>query len=664
MALIDQMMADLGGAAAPVQSAPIAPMSPLMAQMMADVSQPAAPAAPTQVAPQQSQGGSIADSLAAGDLVDNSASPYWDLAGGFLKGASHIGNTIWNLWDPAARATTNAGVDGGLAALGVNTQSPLFSIGDMGAGIAGTAGAGGLIGKGIGALVPVAGETAGPILKSLSNAVTSGGFSTGAPAAKTFLGSVGNGALRLAGGAINGGAVSGIIDPSTAGSGALIGGAIPGAAGLLGATGNAIKNVAMPALDPGQYVTQQIADKLGPDLPSVINNLRNAPQLVPGSMPTAAQVGGSPALVQIEKAAANFPDAKTQFMQQELQNNNARWQAIRDVAGQPGQLDQAVADRGAQAADLYGNAFSSGPDPASMTPWIKGQVTQLLKRPAMVSAMNQAQTLAANEGVQLTDANSIQGLHYAKMALDDQISNAVRTGDNNLVRVLSGTQSQLVNVMDKLSPQYAEARAQYAAASQPINTMEAGNYIGTKLSQGALDASGNPIITLPGYRTAFGQASKNAEFGISPDAAQSLGNIGADLQRASISNSVRAPGSDTNYNLNANGWLANAIYGNNFQGAGKGAQVAAAGIGSLIPGVGTLGGWLGAKQLGAGVGTKLNAKLTGLLLNPGAMADSLDSLSGAESKGLLGAIIKMPGLLGATNSGRALLAAPAVLNAE
>ncbi len=586
-----------------------------------------------------------------------------DARGGFLRGAGDIGATIMRALPNALGGDTaqesaarRANLDPSIAQFtGGDTNSLGWGTAKVGAGVAGTAGLGGLLGKGVTAAAEYLPEAVSPLMSKIASALTSGGFSTGAPPATTALGSLGNAAIRLGGGAVNGAATAGAINPSDAGTGALIGAAIPAAAKVAGSIGNGIYNAVKPVTNPSGYAAGQVADKLGPDVQSVIDKLRNSPELVQGSLPTSAQVSQNPVMTQMEKALGNVPDAKTLFAQRELSNNNARWQALRDVAGQPGQLDGAIAARGKTASDLYGKAFKNGPDMSAITPEIQGQVTDLLQRPAMISAMKDAKSLAANEGIELTNETSVQGLHYAKMALDDQIGSAVRTGNNNLVRVLTTTKTKLLNVMDSLSPEYAAARAQYATMSGPINTMEAGNSIGTKLSQGALDSGGNPIITLPGYKGAFAQAAKNAEFGISPEGAQKLSGIGADLQRSSISNSIKSPGSDTAYNLNANGWLAKALYGDNFQGAGKLTQAAAAGVGSFIPGVGTLGGWLGAKSLGGGVGTKLNSQLAEMLLNPEKLGNALTALQrqSAPNQLLLNAL-KNP----------ALRAAPAVLSAQ
>ncbi|MDP3164363.1 MAG: hypothetical protein Q8N06_02750 [Hydrogenophaga sp.] len=87
----------------------------------------------------------------------------------------------------------------------------------------------------------------------LGNSIATGGFTTGAPAAATAAGKVVDLGLRTAGGAVAGGASAGLVDPDSAGTGALIGAVLPGAVKLAGAAGRAFKG------GPSTVTAQQIA---------------------------------------------------------------------------------------------------------------------------------------------------------------------------------------------------------------------------------------------------------------------------------------------------------------------------------------------------------------------------------------------------------------------
>lgn len=100
-----------------------------------------------------------------------------------------------------------------------------FRAGELSAEVAGTAGAGGVLGRSALAL------GAAP---EVGAALTTGGMSLGGGTTGSTLGNV---ALRTGAGAAVGGTSAGLVDPSTAGTGAAIGAATPGAAWLLGMMG-------------------------------------------------------------------------------------------------------------------------------------------------------------------------------------------------------------------------------------------------------------------------------------------------------------------------------------------------------------------------------------------------------------------------------------------
>jgi hypothetical protein len=168
-----------------------------------------------------------------------------NLVGGAVRGAGSIGSTILAPYDVAKAALEGkgltldnnrqrrAGIDSGLQMMGAEPDSAMYKGGKLGAEIAGTAGAGGAIAKGLGAIPGVA-----SVAPKLLSAIESGGFSLGSPAASTAMGKIGDMAARTIGGAAVGGASAGMVDPSMAGSGAMIGAAIPGAVKTAGALGS------------------------------------------------------------------------------------------------------------------------------------------------------------------------------------------------------------------------------------------------------------------------------------------------------------------------------------------------------------------------------------------------------------------------------------------
>lgn len=163
-----------------------------------------------------------------------------DLAAGAVRGAGSIGATILSPLDAAARALNEGkpisvggydilgqdrrkGMDEALRTMGADTDSLAFGAGKIGAEVAGTLPVGGVLGKALGAVAPSA--------TGLATALRTGG-------------AVGpNLATRVAGGALTGAASSALVQPDEAGTGAMIGGALPVAGKVLSSVGPAAKRI-------------------------------------------------------------------------------------------------------------------------------------------------------------------------------------------------------------------------------------------------------------------------------------------------------------------------------------------------------------------------------------------------------------------------------------
>jgi hypothetical protein len=163
-------------------------------------------------------------------LADEVKQSAGNLAAGLVRGAGSIGATLLTPYDLIAGNTKSIGnperrkaMDDGLQTMGAETDSFGYGAGKLAGEIAGTAGAGGAIAKGLG------------FAPRLAAAVGSGGFAIGPGGS-----AVGNALLRTAGGAISGGASAGLVNPEYAGTGAVIGGAAPTAVKALGFAGSKV----------------------------------------------------------------------------------------------------------------------------------------------------------------------------------------------------------------------------------------------------------------------------------------------------------------------------------------------------------------------------------------------------------------------------------------
>jgi hypothetical protein len=158
-----------------------------------------------------------------------------NLAAGAVRGAGSIGATILAPVDAAARAMgiensvigrtdRRQAMDQVLQDMGADPDSFMYQGGKLGTEIAGTAGAGGVLAKGLTKVAPGA--------RALAESLRTGGFSAGGAGMGT----------RVAGGAATGAAAAGLVNPDDAALGGVIGAAMPGAVKVAGEAGMALGN--------------------------------------------------------------------------------------------------------------------------------------------------------------------------------------------------------------------------------------------------------------------------------------------------------------------------------------------------------------------------------------------------------------------------------------
>lgn len=189
-----------------------------------------------------------------------------DYIGGLARGAADIGIAITAPLSSAPMAQRRANVANGLRKTGVNPDSTSAGIGRSVMHMAGTSGVGPLLGGGARA-IPFVARTAPAII----DAIETGGFSAnglrGLPAVVP----------RMVGGAVNGGVTAAAINPHEAGSGALIGAALPVAGQVVGAA----------AVKAGQFASQGIRRS-----PEAQRLLDAGVELTPGMMEQGGTLNG------------------------------------------------------------------------------------------------------------------------------------------------------------------------------------------------------------------------------------------------------------------------------------------------------------------------------------------------------------------------------------
>lgn len=470
-----------------------------------------------------------------------------NLVAGAVRGAGSIGATLLVPFDMAKDAMDGKGLslesnrarrqamDDGLQTMGAQPDSLLYKSGKLAGEIAGTAGAGGLVARGA-ATIPGVAAAVPNLLKAIQTSGMSAGTTTGAANAIT----------RATGGAIAGGASAGLVDPHDMAGGAVVGGALPGTLQLVGKAagyaGKAGKSIVQPFTSTGQdAIAGNMLNKFAEGGPTAMN----AVELVPGSAPTLAEATGNAGIARLQSAARDLrPNA---FVDRETANAAARNAAFDNAAGDAGKLDFFRAERSGTAKDLYGEALNQS-NAQEATPYVKGQIAQLLKRPSINEASREAQKLALERGEKPAAEGSLQSLHDVKTALDDKISEAVRAGKGGEAAALGATKDKLLDVMEKLSPAYGEARVTYAQMSQPVNAME--TLQGLKLT----DAKGNITLSkiqnaLDGLESKMNAPGANPAKSIDSTQMNTLKAIRDDLLRQSNLGAGKSAGSNTFQNI-------------------------------------------------------------------------------------------------------------------
>ena len=128
---------------------------------------------------------------------------------GLLKGAADIGATLLTPFDAAGLSGyTPEQRRAKLQEFAAGFDRPAFTAGEITSQIAGSIGAGGALAGGI--------RKAAPLVPEMAAAIESGGLGQGL-----------NIAQRVGGGVLSGGAMAGIVNPKDAGTGAMIGAALP-----------------------------------------------------------------------------------------------------------------------------------------------------------------------------------------------------------------------------------------------------------------------------------------------------------------------------------------------------------------------------------------------------------------------------------------------------
>jgi hypothetical protein len=294
------------------------------------------------------------------------------------------------------------------------------------------------------------------------------------PVASTAAGRIGQGAAVGAGmGAsmpvTEGDFVSG--KAAQVGLGAALGGAIPTALEGGRSAYRVGRNVIDPLLPGGteRAVGRTMLRAVGDKRDQVMQALRSPSEIVPGSVPTAAEAAapaGSAEFSGLQRLAEQrMPTAYADIQRAQETARKAAIQAFgKDITA----LRLAETARSAGANSDYAIAYAQAvrADP---------KLAMMAHNPYFKKALPTAFDLAEANGVS-PKADLTQFLHYVKTGLDDMLSGtkpatAVGRGEEKAVSTLK---KQLLGWMGTKNPAYETARSNFSAASKPIDQMKVG----------------------------------------------------------------------------------------------------------------------------------------------------------------------------------------------
>lgn len=385
------------------------------------------------------------------------------------------------------------------------------------------------------------GRGAGQLVGSVSRKDIEEARKIDAPLMETTGGTVGNiagnvaamiptafipGANTLAGAGVIG-ATTALLQPSTS-TGETVGNVILGGASgpVANAAGRAIgagyqgaKALAEPFFEGGQNkIAARTLQHFAKDPAAAAAAARAAQQSITGAQPTLAESTKDVGLAQLQRAlqSADPVDFGNELATRHMANNAARVGVLRNIAGDDAAMQAALQAREDAAQSLYGKAFASDAmrrdlaksAQAARAPFAGVGLTDLpedlatpalrslAKRPMFQKAVEEAKTLAQNKGVNLKDPlQSLEGLHYIKLALDDMASPGVASSmGKNSNAAVNEMRAMLSDELANVAPLYGNAKQVFADMSKPINQMEVGNRLLTQYASASKDLSGSPKL--------------------------------------------------------------------------------------------------------------------------------------------------------------------------
>jgi hypothetical protein len=378
-----------------------------------------------------------------------------------------------------------------------------------------------------------------------------------APGALEY-GTAGERAGRAAGGAA-GSMIGGMVLPKL----------LSGVVSAVPAIGRTVRAMVEPLQESGRtaIVGRTLNNAAGDEARQAATRLAQAAPLIPGSAPTAAQVAENGGIAALERAAAAANPSE--FSARSMEQAAARSGALRQIAGDAPRMEAAKASRQSVTQPMFEQATK-----ANYT--VDPRLESLLQRPAVQKAMERAKTLAENEGrtfafdvspsapwsglgIPKNTRRQItgQGLQDLKMAMDEMLTDPASGFAGKAGDAVKSLRGQLLNWMEDANPVFKTARTTYADMSKPVNQMQIGQELLTKLEPALADHGALAKETAAKYALALRNADQTARAAtkfkgagmadvMEPGQMKTFNAIAQDLARKSNAQDLgRGVGSDT-----------------------------------------------------------------------------------------------------------------------
>lgn len=227
-------------------------------------------------------------------------------------------------------------------------------------------------------------------------------------------------------------------------------------------------------------------DAAGDRAHPIAQALRDYEPVVPGSIAPAGEAAagaGSAEFSAMQRSADGV--LPSEYVARGKTRDAARLDAVRSVGQSPEALAEAKALRARNAEANYG---------AVENDLVDADLGALEGTPAMQDALHAARTSAAQRRGYFPEEGepyNVRNLQRTKKALDDSISASQNSAAAGRVPTLSpgeltDAKRELVGKLETASPGWKAARDQFAEESVPINQMEVGRFLESKLTN-ALD---------------------------------------------------------------------------------------------------------------------------------------------------------------------------------